>query len=541
MSQPTFPTQPSPTPEGISAPPSVPASRPVVPPIPAPPAEPVPVPPVELDTVPKAELFAVPQAGPIPPESAPPSPPQPSPWPTEQLSQPGVPSQQPYAPGQQPNAPSQPYMPVQQPYTPNQPYAPEQQPYASGQQPYAPSQQPYAPGQQQYASGQSYPAGQPYVPNQQYTLPQPYAAGGPPQTTAPKKKTWLIVLIIVLAVLLVGGAGFFAYWHFTTRDDGVEGGRPEDGPVTAGQAKTAQAAVRGFLEALARGDSADALSFAATPTDPTFLTDEVLAESLALNPITFQQAVREDLSDTEYVAVTADYQIGSQSVNTIYETVVQDGYYFIDQVTAPISLYGVYVSGIGMRLNGVSISTSALTPYLDLFPGSYELTIGNSMLTLLGGQFVVTDPLAYPDLLDTRVDLAPDTLGQLATAASTKLDECMAETTLTSHCGIGLPLVISDGKIRDIDPNSIQWSFITGTSDFPADSFQYDPQSDPTEARAPADVQVRRTMHGEGDDAQYIFYLCYDISSVYVDFSRPDSLDVSFTSTGDTNCPSPQR
>jgi len=547
MSQPTFPTQPSPAPEGTGYPPSVPAPEtpppgpvePVaVPPVEmmavpptemmaVPPTVPVTAPAVESDTVPKAELFTVPPIAPIQPEAALPSPPQPTPWPD---SQPGNPYQT--TPSQPPYAPDQPYAPApgQQPYASGQPYPP-----TPGQQPYAPNQ-PYMPSQPAYTPDQLlYAAGQPY-------MGQPYDVGGQPLVTPPKKKkTWLIALIIVLAVLLVGGGAFFAYWHSTMRDDGIRGGRPEDGPVAAGQAKTAQAAVRGYLQALAAGNSAEALSFAAAPIDSTFLTDEVLAASLDVNPITFQQAVREDLSATDYILVTADYQIGSQSVTAIYETTQRDGYYYIENVTASISLYGIYVPDIGMRLNGASLDTGTTLLYVDLFPGSYQLTIGNSMLTLTGGQFVVTDPMDFPDLYDTTVELAADTPGQLANAATQTFDGCMAETTLTSNCVISLPIVMSDGKIRDVDPNSIVWSFIYGSSDFSSADFQYDPQNKPTVATAQVDLKVRRTMDGEGDDAQYIFYLCYDISSVRVNFSNPDRLDVSFTSTGDTDCPSPQR
>ena len=347
---------------------------------------------------------------------------------------------------------------------------------------------------------------------------------------------WLIVLIVALAVVLVGGGIFFAIWH-SNRDDGIKGGRADDGPVEAGQATTAQAAVRGYLQALAAGNSADALSFAAEPPiDSTFLSDEVLAASLAINPITFQQAVREDLSTQDYIAVTADYQIGNQPVDATYLTVLRDGHYFIDQVTAPIDLYTTYVSDIGMELNGVPLSYIS---YPELFPGSYQLTIDNSMLTSTGGQFVVTDPLAFPSV-DMTVELAADTPAQLASAAKTTLDSCMAEKSLMSDCGIGLPIIFSEDKIRDVDYNSVQWDFITGSSDFSPDSFSYDPLIEPVQASTPIDVTVRRTVHGEGADAGYIFYSCYDISSVRVDFSDPDNLETSFISLPDSTCPSPR-
>ena len=577
MSQPIFPTQPSPIPEGGSVPP--PASASEVPP--APPAEPMAVPPTEPVAVPPAEPVgvppagpiglgpippagpigqgpvppagpigqgSVPPAGPIGPETAPPPPP----WsdglaslPGSQMTAPATgfppafasPDQVPPAQGtDQAYAPGQPNT-SGQPFAPDQPYAPSQ-PYAPGQ-PYAP--QPNMPGQpypgQPYAPDQFNTAGQPYAPGQPYVPGQPYGVGEQPPTPPKKKKTWLIILIIALAVVLVGGGIFFAVWHSTTRDDGIKGGRADDDPVEAGQATTAQAAVRGYLQALAAGNSADALSFATDPpSDTTFLTDDVLAASLAINPITFQQAVREDLSTQDYIAVTADYQIGSQSVDATYLTTLRDGYYFIDQVTAPVDLYAAYVSDIGMELNGVPLS---IISYPYLFPGSYQLSIDNSMLTLTGGQFVVTDPMAYPPV-DMSVELAADTPAQLASAAKTTLDGCMAEKSLMSDCGIGLPIIFSEDKIRDVDDSTVRWDFITGNSDFSPDGFYYDPLIESVEASAPIDVTVRRTVNGEGADAGYIFYSCYDISSVSVYFSDPDNLDASFISLPDATCPSPR-
>ena len=415
----------------------------------------------------------------------------------------------------------QPYAPS---YTPSQPYAPSYTPNNTPGQPYnnTPSQ-PYIPGQ-------------PYPP----APGQPYNVGYQPPITPPKKKKiGLIVLIILLALLLAGG-GLFAYWYYAIRDDGIRGGRVQDDPVVAGQATTAQAAVRGYVQALAAGNAADALSFAATPpAGSSFLTDAALAASLALNPITFQQAVREDLSTKEDIAVTADYQIGSQSVTTTYGTTLRDGYYFIDHATALIDLSDTYTSGIGMKLNGVSLDAGGRSLYLDLFPGTYQLTIGNSMLVLTGGQFVVTDPTASPSLLDTTVGLAADTPSRLADAAKATLDGCMAEASLTSSCGFGLPLVFADGTIRDVDDSTAQWSFITGSSDFSATDFHYDPQSEPTEANASIDLQIRRAVDGEGADSAYYFWICFNLSSVNVDFSDPNNMDVSFDSTSSTDCPNP--
>ena len=417
-------------------------------------------------------------------------------------------------------------------------------------QPTTPTDQPWltAPTDQTYAPGQPPTTGQPpyaAIPGQDYTTQpgQPYAPGYLPQMPPQKKKhTARNALIIVLAILLVAG-GIFAYWWFAMRDNGIRGGRATDDPVAAGQATTAQAAVRGYLQALAAGNSADALSFAAAPpASTTFLTDAVLQASLALNPITFQQAVREDLSNKDDITVTATYQIGTQQVSATYQVdrAGDSKYYFVNNATTTVNLSNVYVDGVGMALNGTSLGSSKTA---ELFPGTYQLTINNSLLTLTGGQFTITDPSSSPSLLSTTVELVPDAQSQFADTAKTTLDNCMAEKSLQTSCGFGTGFVMTnDFVFRDVDTSTIQWTFTRGSSnDLTSTNFQYYPQDNPTKVSASINLQVRMVVNGEGADADYYFLKCYDFTAVNIDFSDPANLATSFSASAAASCPSPYR
>ena len=448
--------------------------------------------------------------------------PMPQPWQTTPADQPwqapDAATPQPVAPVAPADAQAAPLFPIYTgdampqpaaatPY-PGQPYPPDQT--------YAPAQPP-APGQPPYAAA----PGQDYTTQPGQPMPgQPYAPGYPPQMPPLKKKhTARNILIILLVLAVLGGGSGLAYWWFAGRDDPSK-------PVTAGQAKTPQAAVRGYLQALAAGNSSDALSFAASPpSDTTFLTDAMLTTSLASSPITNIVANKNDGSTKQSATVTASYQLGSQQVSATYNVNLNGKYYFIDQVTANVDLSTAYMDNIGMELNGVSLDDQTATTF-PLFPGTYQLTIDNSMLVLTGGQFTITDPSSSPSFFDTKVALASDAQGRMADAVKTKLEGCVAEKTMTTSCGWGTPILITtDLEILTPITSSIKWFFFRGTSDFSATTFQYDQQDNATEANASVNVTLERDLDATNGKS---YYSRVNITAVSVNFSNPDNLAVSF-------------
>ena len=348
---------------------------------------------------------------------------------------------------------------------------------------------------------------------------QPYGPGY--QVTPPpkkKKKVGLIVLICVLVIALLGGGGGFAYWWFAMRDDTSQ-------PVVAGQARFPQAAVRGYLQALAAGNSADALSFVNNaPVGNPFLTDAVLSVSLAANPITDIEAVKDSGSSKTAPTVTATYKIGSQSVSADYTTVQVGKYYFLAVGTQQVDLNDAIVYGVDMSLNGVLVNSSySVAP---LFPGTYQLAIGNSMLSMSSEPFVVTDPYATTTVSSATITLAPEAQSKLAAAAKSTLDGCMAEKKMLTSCDFGF---IGFDDYTTPDESTVKWTFLKGKSDFSNTKFQYKPDVNITRVDAAISLQLQLSLRNTAGKGPYTGKV--NITAVHIDFSDPDNLYVSFDSS----------
>lgn len=359
---------------------------------------------------------------------------------------------------------------------------------------------PAAPG---YAAAPGYPQATPG-----YAQAAPgYAQAAP---AAPKKNTGLIIGIIVLVVLIIGALIFFFVPKNSQNDPNK--------PVPAGQATNADAAVRGYLQALAAGNSADALSFLdSPPTDAALLTDEVLAFSNANNPIS---NITTDSSAGYTVAATFD--IGSQNVTANFYATQYGKYYKLSY-----ALQSVYIpsadSGVTMKINGVSFTQSSYS--VTLFPGYYEVTVDNSLLTVTNGEFYVSGS-NNPDTSRMSIDLVSDAQGQFQDAATAQLDACMAEKAIMTSCGFGVSSSNdSSGNPVDIDVNSIVWSYRDGSSDDFSDAdFSWSSYSGLT-ARAYQSVYLEVDVNATNGHAYYKNVSLYSVS---VDFTDPSNLVVTF-------------
>jgi len=334
-------------------------------------------------------------------------------------------------------------------------------------------------------------------------------------------KTKLVVLICAVAVALVVGIVIAIHAHSTTADDPTK-------PVIAGQAATPQAAVRGYLQALAAGNSHDAISFLNTMDfDSTFMTDSVLAASNSTHPITNIVTTRSGGSTNQTAAVTATYQIGQQSVHADFAVTLVGQYYMLESGFQTVDLSHIYASGIGMAINGASIDTkSSPSPKINLLPGTYQLTVTNPLLTVANNEFIVTDPHGTTSLFDTAVTLSSDAQGKFAAAATSTLNGCMAEKEILTSCNFGY------AGLSDTDqpvPSSIVWTFTKGSSDFSTTAFQYDPATHPTQVDASLGIQVHVTAE---NSAHQSYFGDQKLTSIHIDFSDPDNLVVTFDASG---------
>lgn len=346
--------------------------------------------------------------------------------------------------GSEPTAPSSPVAP-EAPAAPAAPGMPTQQnqpvPPAPGQ--YTPpqteaGQQPQPPAAPQYGSPQygSPPAGPP-----QYGAPQqsaPYAA-----PRGPKRKLGTGALIgIVGGSILVVVVLVIAVVFGLSRIGGLAGGGGGGGGAPEAQSSSPSDAVTDYLTAIADGDAKKALGYLSSPPDDSsMLTDEVLAASNTLAPIT-EIDVPEVKGANGSADVIATYLIGDETVTTTFSTVDydDDGKWEVSGGTGYI--YTSPFDGLGLTINGQEVDGDEV----EVFPGTYELATTLKNFTLSGESIVtVTDPYSSAETSSIKPVLTDEALQTFRGLVRESVNACIATTTLAAGCGLELPATISDG------------------------------------------------------------------------------------------------
>jgi len=323
--------------------------------------------------------------------------------------------------------------------------APGQAPF--GQQPQAPFSQPSAPvfGQQPpYGQpAQQAPAGQPA--QQPYPYPGQPGAQQPPAGGQPPKKglgrgaiIGIVVAAVVVLAVIIGAILLITRLVGSPAADG--GG--EEGGTTA---TTPAAVVEGYLEALADSDAKTALSFVdEVPSDSPFLTDDVLAASNELAPLT--DIVVTEPTDADFsTSVTATYSLGDVPVTTEFSVNEYDAddVWKLTAVTADLD-FGDRFAGLDMTLNGEPLESSSA----EVFPGTYELATTTPNFEVTGTTAItVREPFDYPSLSDTSAALTADGVLVFRQAVKDSVAACVAATTFVAGCGIDVPQVLSDGSL----------------------------------------------------------------------------------------------
>ncbi len=392
-------------------------------------------------------------------------------------------------------------------YYPQQPY-PQQTPQPAGPypgDPYATAQPTGAPYPGQQYPQQPY-TGQPYQPQQPYPgePPQPVAPwaaqpvgsyagqyygesagpGYPPQAPPPERRsgkvplilagavTGLIVLAVVATFALGGGRG------------ADPGAAPTPGPgvTVAPSAPKAEDAVRGYLEALSRGDAAAALAFAAqAPGDPSLLTEAVLAGSLAQAPLSnINVSPGTGAADRDEIAAT--YQLGDRAVSTTFTAVRTGSDWRLDRVTQVVSLASLDPEVSPLRINGVPLAGAEL----ELFPGAYSVTSDSSRYTVAKGTFTLDSPTAFtPRTGAMSLALSKAGVAEIRTAAQKKLRSCLKVKKLAPS-GCGFATRLPSGKPRT---STISWKVTKGGNAMKTMKPTLTP-GDPTSAGAYVNVTV---------------------------------------------------
>lgn len=226
------------------------------------------------------------------------------------------------------------------------------------------------------------------------------------------------------------------------------GARPLLGPRSDAAATRA---VRGYLEALAAGDAASALGYALRiPSDPSLLTDHVLAGQRATMPISEIEVG----APTEPGRVPASYLLGGERVSTVFELTLDGGGWRLDRVGAQADLSGFAVP---VALNGAV--PRSLRP--ELFPGHYRVTSENPRYEVLEGELDVRHPFEQP-AVHGSLTLSEAGRAEVIEAAEAHLADCLSRRDLEPlECG--LAVVHPDQTL--LDESSVEW-WTHGTADF---------------------------------------------------------------------------
>lgn len=226
---------------------------------------------------------------------------------------------------------------------------------------------------------------------------------------------------LLVALLLVLGMGFFSYL-MTAR------GETRPGPeALAG----AEQAVEEYLGALADGDAAAAREYVWNLDSDALLTDEVLAASQDLAPITDVE-VGEAEADGPDAVVPVSFKLGDETVErtfTVWTT--GSGWQLYDGLTT----VGFFqFEGLGLSLNGVP----ADDVYFEVFPGVYEIGIDDRHFEIPEGRSTVRIATLDDEdaLYELQAEPTAETLETFRTLVRESLEECLAMTSLTTPCGL---------------------------------------------------------------------------------------------------------
>jgi hypothetical protein len=276
-----------------------------------------------------------------------------------------------------------------------------------------------------------------------------YAPGQP----APKKSSKLPLIIGagVLALVLIGTLiGIAVVRGADQQTAGGTGGGSSNAPA---EAKLPSDAGRGYLEALAAGDAQSALSFASTtPSDTTFLTNEVLATSLKAGAIT---AINVPEVDDEYAySVAASYKIGTQAVNADIGVEQEGGVWKLREVAYDLPLSSVQNKTLPLLINGVKAEADKVA----VFPGTYTFTTGLDTISYgKANTLTVTSVSDYPQgISEIQPTLTNAGEKSFTKAVEKSIDACMKSKKLKNPNCPNNPTRITGSQP---DSGTIKWSY----------------------------------------------------------------------------------
>lgn len=300
--------------------------------------------------------------------------------------------------------------------------------------------------------------GWPGAPQQQFqNFSQPGYAPSPPQ--AKNKKALFITGGATLAVLLVVGI-VVAIVSFSGGGSSGPGG---------GGASSAEAAVKGYLEALSKGDAGAALAFGADqPASRDFLTDDVLKQQTAKWPISNVRIL--SANETGAVAqVHVSVNFGDQTADQTLMVKKDDSGWRLPAASVKVNLGAT--GGIRMTnpATGQPIPAAPLMLFgkpapsnapVYVFPGWLDLGSASKYLTVSTARPVLLDGLLASGIgltVATQMQLSEAGTEAAKQAVATAVAECAKSTLLAPPgCPNAMPNpTLVDGTVHWEPPTDL--------------------------------------------------------------------------------------
>ena len=259
----------------------------------------------------------------------------------------------------------------------------------------------------------------------------------------------LLVTLGVVGVVVPQYRGAVEQWRHDVRV-----------PAVPGHARSGEEAALGYLMALSRGRSADALAYLSrAPRSAALMTDDMLAESQRINPIT-DIKVGAATRDNNSESVSVEYYFGPLRVDDQYNFLRgDDGFWRIGSdinSEGGAGYFDIPLGGTALKagvaagsftLNGVVVPPT--TASLELFPGTYQVKSLNPMIEA-SPDTIFLPQLSGTSAYDTETLptplLTPDAEKAVHKSVTSALDDCLREDDLVTSCGL---MFAGDSYLRD--------------------------------------------------------------------------------------------
>ncbi len=203
---------------------------------------------------------------------------------------------------------------------------------------------------------------------------------------------------------------------------------PSSAQPSAPKVARGDLAVKGYLEALQRGDIDAAIAYGPVGGGSrALLVPEALKASLAASPITnIIVATADALAST----IHASYQLGTQAVNADYKVVKKDdGNWQLASSTTTVRVEAKRSDRVPLIINGQTIGSVV---ELELVPGTYSMTTGLAFLAYQSSTKITVNDLTYnKTIAELPIDVTAEGKDALTQAAQASLTSCLSYKKLS--------------------------------------------------------------------------------------------------------------